>query len=183
MQSSGVNCSPPYTCMLSLLCMQVASHSAVNKMTAENLASTIGVNLLRKSEAIEGTWPFSLPLIRIEGRISGVEHMRDRNVLSIQHLCVFLVYARPLTRVCVYNVQPCRCSGWRWSAAWCWTSSAPRPSSSTPHHSHNHRHNHRHRRNQGALRFIPPRLADVYPKTTMRSSITESAFVPLSCLN
>jgi hypothetical protein len=150
----------------------VASHSAVNKMTAENLASTIGVNLLRKSEAIEGTWPCPPLFIQIAGSISGVEHLRGQNALSAHyHLCVFLVYARPLTRVCIYVVQPCRCSGWRWSAAWCWTSSAPRPSSSTPHHSHNHKHNHRHWRNRGALRFTPPRLADVCPTTTMSSFI------------
>jgi len=33
---------------------QISSKSSVNKMTVENLAATVGVNLIRKSEGIDG---------------------------------------------------------------------------------------------------------------------------------
>lgn len=37
-----------------VMVLQVSSRSVVNKMTPENLAATVGVNLLRKSEVVEG---------------------------------------------------------------------------------------------------------------------------------
>jgi hypothetical protein len=65
---------------------QVSSQCGVNKMTAENLAATVGVNLLRKSEAIE-----AVSMQRIE---------RER------HVIVDLITSESLF------AQPDRSSGW-----------------------------------------------------------------------